>query len=273
MNAAPFIRDVEIEFTRFRVQEARDFDPQYGFPRPNKHRISLSNAVVSRQHCEHDTVLTCEKSSDLLAAMTKRYFVIAIVAIGIAGCGSSTPTRETVNFPDANDPAYAAQFNQPMDPRISSSAGETGGVVVLWPRVVPGEGVDWLREHMGAVQTRLHQIAERVYGNAPIDVRPAPQRTCPKQGCAGVALGALVLWSGNGCAILALVSPPGQESTSIIPWSGDVELKKHSVGFRSPPEDQVTTKDMIPCDKITETLDQLEPEVEKAVRAAKGSAP
>jgi len=138
--------------------------------------------------------------------------------------------------------------------------------------VVPGEGVDWLREHVVAVQKRLRQIAERVDANAPIDVRPAPQRTCPKKGCAGVAVGALVLWSGNGCAILALVSPPGQEPTSIIPWSGKVQLKKQSVGFRSPPEDQVTTEDMVPCDTITETLDELEPEVEKAIRAAKGSA-
>lgn len=217
-------------------------------------------------------MLTCEDSSDLLEAMAKLYFVISIITILTASCGSSTPTRETVHFPDANDPAYAAQFDQPVDPRISSSAGETGGVVVLWPRVVPGEGVDWLRENMVVVQKRLRQIAERVYVNAPVDVRPEPQRTCPKQGCAGVALGALALWSGNGCTILALVSPPGQEPTSIIPWSGKVELKKQSVAFRSPPEDQVTTEDMVPCDKISETLDQLEPEVEKAVRAAKESA-
>jgi hypothetical protein len=220
----------------------------------------------------HETALTCEDSSDLLVAMAILSFIIAIIAIGTASCGSSTPNRETVNFPDANDPAYAAQFNQPMDPRISTSAGKTGGVVVLWPRVVPGEGVDWLREHVVVVQKRLRQLAERVYENTPIDMRPEPQRTCPKQGCAGVAVGALVLWSGNGCAVLALVSPPGQEPTSIIPWSGKVALKKQSVAFRSPPEDQVTTEDMVPCDEITETLDQLEPEVEKAIRAAKESA-
>jgi hypothetical protein len=203
--------------------------------------------------------------------MTIRPYVMAILATGSLGCGASTATNHKVVFADADDPAYAAQFNQPTDPRISSSAGEAAGIVVLWPRVVSAAGSDALKEQMGALQARLLQISQRAFPGAPIDVRPEPQRTCPKQGCAGVALGALVLHVGGGCAILALVSQPGPQQTFIVPWSGKVALKQKSVAFRKPPEDQVKIQDMIPCAEIFGTLDSNEPEVEKTVRTVKGS--
>jgi hypothetical protein len=210
-------------------------------------------------------------------------YAIAFLLTACVSCGSSTATSTTAStaeatatdsetaFPDAYDPAYAAQFNEPLDPRVSASAGEEGGVVVLWPRVVPAHGAEALHDQVNALQARMRKIAERIFVDASIDVRPEPQRACPHQGCAGVALGALFLHEGGGCAILALVSSPGKRPALIVPWSGDVEVQKRRVPFREPPEDQVKVRDMVRCTNILETLDEREADVEEAVRAAKDS--
>ncbi len=170
-------------------------------------------------------------------------------------------------MPDANDPGYAASFDGTMDERVSTSAGEEGGFVVLWPRIVTSAGTE---AHEGAaVQAALRAIVERVADGAPVDVRPEPQRACPQSGCAGVAVGAVLLESQNACAVVATVSRSGPTQSALVPWAGEVELRNHNVPFREPPEQHIRVVDFLPCSELSTALSAGEPEIEARIREAR----
>lgn len=180
--------------------------------------------------------------------------------------------------PTATTPV-AAQANpgpQAGDaPEISRSLGTEGGAVVLWPRVVvprsAGKPDADAMAIAGKVQTRLASIAERVLGGRLVDVRPDPERVCPKQGCKAASLGVLFTKAGGGCAVIALVSPPGASPARLVTWSpGEVQLKQASVPFRSPPEAVIAVKDYAACDKLPETLSAHDAEIEAAIRSVTG---
>jgi hypothetical protein len=176
------------------------------------------------------------------------------------------PTPTPVAVPANPDPQAGDA------PEISRSLGTEGGAVVLWPRVVvprsAGKPDADAMAIAGKVQTRLASIAERVLGGRLVDVRPDPERVCPKQGCKAASLGVLFTKAGGGCAVVALVSPPGASAARLVTWSpGEVQLKQATVPFRSPPEAVIAVKDYAACDKLPETLSAHDAEIEAAIRS------
>jgi hypothetical protein len=160
-------------------------------------------------------------------------------------------------------------------PEISRSLGTEGGAVILWPRVVMPRGAGKPDAEAlaiaGKVQTRLASIAERVLGGRLVDVRPEPERVCPKQGCKAASLGVLFTKAGGGCAVVALVSAPGTSPQKLIQWSpGEVTLRQASVPFRSPPEAVIGVKDYAACDKLPDALSAHDAEIEAAIRSVTG---
>ena len=140
---------------------------------------------------------------------------------------------------------------------------------MLWPRVVPRAKDPGTTDMASFVQQRLRQLSERAVNGAPIDIRPEPERVCPKpDGCVGAAVGALVMREHNGCAVVAVISAPGQSSQRLVPWVGTVRLKAQSVAFREPPESAVMVDDWVPCDKVTDSLKNAEADVVSAIKQA-----
>lgn len=175
-----------------------------------------------------------------------------ILLLVSAACGGSSPPAGPL--PDSNDPSYAARFDEATDERVSTSRGEEGGVVVLWPRVITAQGIEPPPQTSDVYQ-RLQAIATEVAGDRPVDVRPEPQRVCPSRGgCSAASLGALVLRNGSGCAVVAMISRPGESPAWLVPWSGEVELRSRTVDFRRYPEESVRVREYMPCDAIPEAI-------------------
>lgn len=178
-------------------------------------------------------------------------------AVGLASCTTST-------LPQKDAPTEAQQHGRSKKtnvvhttgndaPEISRSVGEEGGVIVLWPRVVPKSDDPAVQELAAAVQARLSSTAKQIADN--VDTRPEPERVCPKgNGCKAVSLGAVVTVKGGGCSVVALVGPPGVSSTRLVPWIGGVELRATTVPFREPPENQITVAEFAPCDKVRQDI-------------------
>ncbi len=188
-------------------------------------------------------------------------------AFVLVACGGSPTPQAEEPMPDANDPNYAASFDSSTDQRVSTSGGEEGGFVVLWPRVVTSEGTE--AYEAPEVQAALRAIVDRVAEGAPVDVRPEPQRACPQGGCAGVAVGAVLLKSGEACAVVATVSRSGPTASQLVAWAGEVELRNHNVPFREPPENHINVVDFLPCAELSTALSAGEPDVETRIREAR----
>jgi hypothetical protein len=120
--------------------------------------------------------------------------------------------------------------------------------------VGPRDGASSATEIARGLQQRLASVAKQVAKERPIDVRPAPERVCPRSGCAATSLGVLLAVAGKGCAAVALVSAKGPSSAELVPWGGVVELRSSSVPFREPPEASVSVSDYVPCETLLEAL-------------------
>lgn len=180
---------------------------------------------------------------------------------------TTTPTSSPSAPTSASGPA--PQPSVTNAPEITKSAGQAGGVVILWPRI-PGHAKDADSRALAAkIQERLRVIAARAYPGKPIDVRPEPERVCGRQGCTAIAVGAALLRSGGGCAVIATVTAGGTSPTTVVPWVGQLELKSATVAFREPPEPAVVVHDFENCGKVEEVLGAREAAVETAVRAGK----
>lgn len=139
-------------------------------------------------------------------------------------------------------------------PEISRSTGEAGGVVVLWPRILPKSEDPKVLELATRVQARLERIAGKASSN--VDRRPSPERVCPKgEGCRAASLGAVLATKGGGCAVVALIGPPGVKPVQLVPLSGTVKLDAETSPFREPPENLVVVQEFVPCDKLLADLD------------------
>lgn len=153
------------------------------------------------------------------------------------------------------------------DLRVSASRGEVGGAVILWPRVIPSNLTEAMRPQATAIQQQLRQAVTHAAPAKTQDVRPEPERVCPRAGCLGASVGALLATSpGGGCAVVALVAPPGAGSMRLIPWIGEVTLKKDVIDFREPPESFVVIEDYSSCDGLPARLAQGNPALEAALR-------
>ena len=149
-------------------------------------------------------------------------------------------------------------------PEISRSLGKSGGFLVLWPRVAPKTGDPAAQALAVRLQHRLDSLLGDIDAGAPSDVRPEPEKVCPKTGCAAVAVGVVVTMKGESCAAAVTVAKPGQSPTRIIPWIGKIELKRPITPFREPPEGDIKVSDFASCKKVIELLDQNAPPGDEA---------
>jgi hypothetical protein len=153
-------------------------------------------------------------------------------------------------------------------PHISRSVGKEGGVVVFWPRVIPKTEEPAITSLAGDLQKRLAELARKALPGREVDVRPEPERVCPRAGCEAMTVGVLLTHGGGGCSALALVSEPGTSPQRIIPWAGIVKLASQEVPFREYPESHVTIRDSVPCSDLLAALSKREAEVVKAIAEA-----
>lgn len=151
------------------------------------------------------------------------------------------------------------------DARVSRSAGVEGGVTVLFPRVMGLPGGE-----PAALQAHMVELAGRLFPDRPIDVRPDPERVCPRSGCNGVSLGALLVVRNGTCATVGIVGGPGATDLTLTRWSGRLIVRDRVIAFREPPESHVVLQDSSPCDQLLEHLTVEDYAVEEALRAAAG---
>lgn len=152
-------------------------------------------------------------------------------------------------------------------PEISRSLGKTGGVVVLWPRTP--EKAPASVEQLAKVQIALASVAESVITE--VDVRPAPERACPRtKGCRAASITAVVAATDGGCALVAMVSAPGKSSGTLVPWIGEFRLKETSVPFRESPESRVSVLDFGMCEEFDVALGEGREKLATALRKVLG---
>ena len=196
-----------------------------------------------------------------MPAVTKKSVLLGLcLALGAWACGPKEPTHLATHAsaePTPTDDAWNGSGPMPANdndaPEISRSVGEEGGVVVFWPRVIPRTSDPETRELAKAVQDKLVELVKQALPGRAVDVRPEPERVCPRDGCAGSTVGALLTKSEGGCVVLGLVAPAGKGDTHIVAWGGAVKLASETVAFRDLPEGQVTVRDHVRC---TELLDK-----------------
>jgi hypothetical protein len=140
-------------------------------------------------------------------------------------------------------------------------------LTVLWPRIIPRSDADASAELATALQTRLVEMARRVFPGRELDVRPKGERSCPEAGCKGGSINVLLLKSSpSGCALVFLVGKPGRSAIRLVPWVGKLELKKDEVGFRDPPESQVTIRDYARCEDVAKATAEPVADAERLLR-------
>ncbi len=218
---------------------------------------------------------------------------VALILVALLACNAGAGPRsddteakrpEPVPPPDpvilAAEPAATAAQAQPVQeqdaPEISRSGGQTGGVVVLWPRIVLPQGSGRpdaaTRGLAGKVQAHLAGLARATAASRPVDVRPEPERVCARKGCKAVAVGALLARAGGGCAVIVTISAPGKSAATLVPASpGRIILSASTVPFREPVERVVRIKDYASCDKLPADLGLKDADVKKALASALGT--
>jgi hypothetical protein len=193
--------------------------------------------------------------------------VLTLAFVVLGGCGGALREDRPPEVPpgQATD-VVAAPRHESDAPEISRSAGEDGGVVLLWPRVVPRDARDGLRASATAVQQRLRALVQQAAPTRAIDERPEPERVCPRAGCRAPSVGALVVRQGEGCAAFLLLAAPGTSPTRIVPWIGEATLRQTMVDFREPPEAQVAITDFVACSTLDEHLGTRQDELLERIR-------
>lgn len=159
-----------------------------------------------------------------------------------------------------------------LQAEISRSGGQKGGIVVLWPRVIPRSDKPQDRADASFIQQQLQNVAERVLPGRPIDRRPEPERVCPRAGCDGISVGAVFLHEERGCAVVATVTRPGQSPSKLVTMSGALSLKALESPFRGePPESFVVVHDFDRCTEIGAMMQLRMAALEAALREAGGA--
>lgn len=188
----------------------------------------------------------------------------------LAGCAGSREEPPPPYVPPDREVRYDIQRTATGttgdSPEISRSLGAEGGVVVFWPRTIPRAAAAGSGEVAAALQDHLRGLVERTLPGRPIDVRPEPERVCPRAGCTAMTVGALLLRNEGGCIVVGLVSGPGTASAHLVPWVGQVDLRQRTVPFREPPEAQVTARDFARCSDIVNRLPDGDTELTAAIQ-------
>jgi len=154
--------------------------------------------------------------------------------------------------------------------RVSASRGQEGGVVVLWPRVIPSSDDAQLTQIARGLHKKLEAAARRALPTATdVDVRPEPERVCPQAGCKAVSVGVLLAHSNaQTCIAVAWVARPGTSPAKLIPWVGKVRKKMNQVPFREPIESGVAVTDFQRCSDVLEQADDGLSAIDEALKAA-----
>ena len=201
-------------------------------------------------------------------------------ADGAAGTGTTPPGptgvdgTSTTPGPGPGVVAGGPNDTRFLGPEISHSKGQAGGIVVLWPRIIPGADAEANAAIAGQIQQKVKAVAEKALPGRPVDVRPKPERVCPKAGCDAMSVNILFNRNSNSCVAVALINAPGTSPTKLIAWGGLVELKSDTIQFRDMPENFVKIKDYVPCDQLITSMAEQDQFIEAAIRAAAGgSAP
>ena len=215
--------------------------------------------------------------------------VLLAAALGIAACKPSKPATPPDGAASSEPSASAAASSAPSAaptaeptadaqtesgkdaPEISRSVGKEGGVVVFWPRVVPRTDDPAIHDVAAGLQKKLTELVAKALPKRERDVRPEPERVCPKTGCAAMTVGVVLTSKDKGCVAVALVAKPGTEASKLVPWAGTVELRNDEAAFRAPPESFVTVTDMVSCAKLLDSLAKGDAAVVKAIKDAAGA--
>jgi hypothetical protein len=153
-------------------------------------------------------------------------------------------------------------------PEISRSVGVDGGVVIMWPRIIPRAERANTRALAASLRDHLRRMVEKNLPGRPIDMRPEPERVCPRAGCKAVSVGALIIRDGEGCLLVALVGRPGKYPLRLVPWVGKMRLKEEWVTFRETPESRVQIIDYAKCSQVMKQLSGRERYVLEAIQTA-----
>jgi hypothetical protein len=202
---------------------------------------------------------------------------------GAGGTDPNTPAGAGPNGQDSTTTstgqttpvvAGGANDNRFIAPEISHSKGVSGGIVVLYPRIIPTTIAAENAALASQIQAKMRAVAEKALPGRPIDVRPSPERVCPKTGCDGVSINVLFSRSSTACVTVAIINAPGVSPTKMIPWGGSVEFKTgtDTIQFRDMPENFIKIKDFQPCDQLTTIMADQDQFIEAALRAAAGGA-
>ncbi len=151
--------------------------------------------------------------------------------------------------------ALPAQAGGGDGPEISRSRGKKGGVVVLYPRIVPATQDATVTDLAGKLQQKLAALAGGVVDPKKVDVRPAPERVCNQLGCKAASVSIMVGQRNGGCALVGIVSGPGTSPQQLVPLAGQLQLMGSSAPFRQPPEQLLTISEFAACATVLETLD------------------
>jgi len=138
----------------------------------------------------------------------------------------------------------------------------------MWPRIIPKKARQQTRGLALSLQNEMRKMVEQVLPGRPIDVRPEPERVCPRGGCKGVSVGSLIIRDDEGCLVIALIGRPGDYPLRLIPWVGDMRLKKEWVTFREPPESSVIISDYAKCNQVISGLKDKARWVREAILTA-----
>jgi hypothetical protein len=182
------------------------------------------------------------------------------------GC-AATPTQSA----DAPPAATAEADTRPIEEAfVSQSGGEPGGLVVFWPRVIPRSEAPEVSQLAGQVQAKLVELAEQTFPERSLDVRPEPERVCPRGGCPAATFGVLLVHKGEKCAAVALTSAGETATNDLAVWAGDVRLKLERVAFREYPENHVAISGYVPCDQLVQAMTDNDEAIVAALRATAG---
>lgn len=188
---------------------------------------------------------------------------LAAISLGLpvvviaAGCLASTLPNETTDTPEGQIPTHRlggdGHANPGDAPEISRSVGVPGGVVIMWPRMIPKDDPQ-VHAMAGKLQDKLKALAHATFPDAEIDVRPEPERVCPQSGCDGLAIGAVITKRERGCAVIVVAGARGPQPLRMESWLGVIKMKAEPP-FREPPENYITIQEYGDCGKLDEALD------------------
>lgn len=155
-------------------------------------------------------------------------------------------------------------------PEISKHRGKKDGVIVLWPRVVPGDPQAEVPPEIPGIAAQVHQklgqLAARVSDENRLVIRPEPERVCPQRGCRAVSLGAVLGFHEGGCFAVGLVGLPDGGQVRMVPWAGDVLASQRHVAHREAPESRLMVQEFVPCERLVASLEDAA--LERALQAA-----